>query len=134
MSSRDPTTWMWAEACQLIEQAERLHRQFFRLGQTMARPVWEPPVDVLEDDRGITVVVALPGVSPDRVEAIYDGRALLIRAERRISFEDQACSIHQLEIPYGYFERRIQLPPTALEPVSQEWVDGCLILNMRKRS
>ena len=134
MSSRDPTTWMWAEACHLIEQAERMHRQFFRLREAVARPTWEPPVDVFEDDGGITVVIALPGVSRDRVEAIYDGRGLIIRAERRIAFEHQGCSIHQLEIPYGYFERRIPLPPMPLEPAAREWVDGCLILTMRKRS
>jgi HSP20 family molecular chaperone IbpA len=125
---------MWAEACQLIEQAERLHRQFFRLGQGAARSVWEPPVDVIESDRAITVVVALPGVRPDCVEAIYDGRGLVIRAERRISFEGQGCSIRQLEIPYGYFERRIPLPPLPLEPGVREWVDGCLVLTLRKRS
>ncbi len=23
-------TWMWAEACEILQQADRLHRQFFR--------------------------------------------------------------------------------------------------------
>jgi HSP20 family protein len=32
MATRDPTAWMWAEACQMLEQAERMHRQFFRIG------------------------------------------------------------------------------------------------------
>jgi len=133
MSSRDPTTWMWAQACQFIEQAERLQRQFFHLGQAMARPAWEPPVDVFEDDQRIIVVVALPGVPPERVEASYDALGLLIRAERRIPVEEHGASILHLEIPYGYFERRIALPPVALEPGAREWVDGCLILTMLKR-
>ena len=48
MPTRDPTAWMWAEACQMLEQAERMHRQFFRLGSPRgARTVWEPPVAVL---------------------------------------------------------------------------------------
>ena len=46
MSSNDPKTWMWAEACGLLERAER-HRQFFRVFPP--RP-WEPPVDVFEID------------------------------------------------------------------------------------
>lgn len=133
MASRDPTAWMWAEACQMIEQAERLQRQFFRFSQTEAQATWEPPVDVFEDEREFTVIVALPGVSPDRVEASYDSRGLLVRAERRIPFDDGSCSIRRLEIPYGLFERRIPLPQVALEPGARKWVDGCLIVTLRKR-
>ena len=124
---------MWAQACQFLEEAERLHRQFFRLGPAMAQPAWEPPVDVFEGEREIIVVVALPGVSPDCLEATYDAGVLLIRAERRIPFEARGSSILQLEIPYGCFERRVALPPVPLEPGAREWVDGCLILTMRKR-
>lgn len=133
MASRDPTTWMWTEALQLMEQAERMHRQFFRLGAAGARTAWEPPVDVFEDEREITIVVAMPGVSPERVEVTYEPHNLLIRAERRIPFEDRACSIQLLEIPYGYFERRIALPAEPLEPGVAKWVDGCLILSLRKQ-
>ena len=30
MTAADPRSWMWAEACAMIERAEQLHRQFFR--------------------------------------------------------------------------------------------------------
>ena len=133
MASRDPTTWMWAEACQLIEQAERLQRQFFRFGHAEAHATWEPPVDVFEDEREVTVIVALPGVAPERVEASLDARGLLVRAERRIPFDDGSRAIRQLEIPYGWFERRIALPPVPLEPGTRKWVDGCLIVTLRKQ-
>ncbi|MBL8541891.1 MAG: Hsp20/alpha crystallin family protein, partial [Betaproteobacteria bacterium] len=68
MRYRDSSAWMWAEACELVERADRLHRQFFQLGETRAhRPVWEPPADVVETARGVRVVVALPGVPADQV-------------------------------------------------------------------
>jgi len=133
MASRDPTTWMWAEACQLIEQADRLQRQFFRFGRAETQAKWEPPVDVFEDEHEITVIVALPGVAPESVEATYDARGLLVRAERRIPFDDGSCSIRRLEIPYGGFERRIPLPPVPLETGTRKWLDGCLIVTLRKR-
>src|SRR3954462_6159036 len=58
----DATVWMWAQACDLIEQAERLHGQFSRpSASTQAQVVWEPPIDVFEDDREVVVVVAMPG-------------------------------------------------------------------------
>jgi hypothetical protein len=40
--------------------------------------------------------------------------------------------VRQLEIPYGYFERRIRLPHPRLEAVSRELTHGCLILRLRK--
>ena len=63
MAAIDPGTLMWARACELIDRAERLHRQFF---QPTAAPVrelcWEPPVDVIETDSELLISVALPGV------------------------------------------------------------------------
>ena len=135
MRSRDPVGRMWAEAFQMLDEAERLHRQFFRLTDPRgARAAWEPPVDVFEDEREVTVIVALPGVSPECVEANCDAHGLLVRAERRIPFDNGSCAIRRLEIPYGWFERRIPLPPVPLEQGTREWVDGCLIVTLRKRS
>lgn len=134
MPRRSPASWMWEEACTLLDEAERLHRRFFRLtASAQARPVWEPPVDVFEDEREIIVVTALPGVTPDRVNVAFDeAGAIVIRAESRIPFGGPGCEVHRLEIPYGYFERRIQLPPGRYEPGNREFADGCLTLTLRK--
>jgi HSP20 family molecular chaperone IbpA len=124
---------MWAEACQMLEQAERMHRQFFRLGTPAgARAAWEPPVDVFEDEDKIMIVVALPGAEPERVEVIMEARSLVIRAERRLPAEDQSMAIRRLEIPHGYFERRIALPSGQLAPGHREWLNGCLVLYLHK--
>jgi HSP20 family protein len=133
MSSRNPTSWMWAQACDLLDQAERMHRQFFRLaasGRTQA--VWEPPVDVFEDEREIIVVVALPGVAIECVEITHESGMLMVRANRRIPFAGSRRAVQRLEIPYGFFERRIQLPEVRFDTGTSEYVDGCLILRLRK--
>ena len=133
MPSRDPTGWMWAEACQLLDEAERMHRQFFRLGAVAgARVAWEPPADVFEDEDKITIVVALPGVPPESVEVTIEPHSLLIRAERRLQISDNNTAIRRLEIPHGYFERRIALTQGRLVPIHQEWLHGCLVVVMRK--
>ena len=133
MPSRDSIGWMWADACQMLERAERLQRQFFRLDFPRgARVAWEPPVDVFEDEREFVVVVALPGVAPGNAEAAIDGRTLLIRARRRVPMAERHCTIERMEIPYGYFERRLTLPPMPLELVAQQLSDGCLVLSVRK--
>jgi HSP20 family molecular chaperone IbpA len=124
---------MWAEACDLLDQAERMHRQFFRLaaaGQT--RVAWEPPVDILEDERHITIIVALPGVPEDCVEIAHDSGTLIVRGTRRMPFFGSGTAMRRIEIPYGVFERRIPLPGWALENATRELLNGCLILKLRK--
>jgi HSP20 family protein len=133
MSSRNPTSFMWAQACDLLDQAERMHRQFFRLAASeRTQAVWEPPVDVFEDEREIIIVVALPGVVAECIEITTEAGVLLVRADRRIPFVGTRCAVRRLEIPYGYFERRIQLPDVRLEAGTREFTDGCLILRLRK--
>jgi HSP20 family protein len=133
MSSRNPTDWMWGEACEFIAQAERMHRQFFRLAASArTNPVWEPPVDVFEDDAEVVIVVALPGVAAERVEIASDAGMLVIRAERALPFTGSRRRVRQLEIPYGFFERRIPLPETPVDAGTRELIDGCLILRLRK--
>ncbi len=46
MPPRSLEAWMCAEACDALARAERLQREFFRLGPSSERPSWEPPVDL----------------------------------------------------------------------------------------
>ena len=79
----DPSVWMWAEACDLIDEADRLHRRFFRLGGSGRDvPTWEPPVDVFEDEREIVLVVAMPGVAAERVQVASEPGVLVVRGVR----------------------------------------------------
>ena len=133
MSSRNPTDWMWAQACEMLEQAERMHRQFFRLAASeRTQAVWEPPVDVFEDEREFIVVIALPGVPAECVEIATESGVLVVRANSRMPFAGSRLGVWRLEIPYGYFERRIQLPDMRFEPGTREFRDGCLMLRLRK--
>lgn len=122
---------MWAEACELIDQAERLHRQFFRLA-VAAPAAWEPPIDVFEDEREWVVVVAMPGVAGDRVKVAQDGGELVVRGTRPLPLAHAGHRLRRLEIPYGAFERRIALPPGRFEIGAPELAQGCLVLRLRK--
>jgi len=135
MSRRnDPTALMWAQACEILAQADRMHQQFFRLtSQARTQATWQPPADVFESEQEVLVVVALPGVSPDRVEVTTEPGALSVRAERPHPFRGSGVAVRQVEIPYGYFERRIELPAAPLDLVSHELNNGCLMLRFRKR-
>jgi HSP20 family molecular chaperone IbpA len=124
---------MWMQACELLAEAERLHRQFFRLAAVeSAPPAWEPPIDVLEDEREIVIVVAMPGVAADRVQVVQDDGVLIVRGVRPLPLEGARVRVRQLEIPYGAFERRIALPPGRVEVGRPELAQGCLVLRLRK--
>jgi HSP20 family protein len=133
MTSRKTTDWMWAQASDLLDQAERMHRQLFRLASPgRGHIVWEPPVDVFESEQELIVVVALPGVPPERVEVLSEPGQLLVRADCPIPFGSSRRSVCRLEIPYGRFERRLPLPPVRLETGRREFQDGYLIVRFDK--
>src|SRR5690348_3251103 len=45
MSSERQYGWMWVEACEVLDRAERLQRQFLRYqGRGADGATWEPPV------------------------------------------------------------------------------------------
>jgi HSP20 family protein len=67
---------MWSEACEMLARAERMHREIFRPGATQTRQAaWEPPVDILETEREVLVLVALPGVDGDSAQAVIEDSA-----------------------------------------------------------
>src|SRR6218665_2737041 len=108
----DPVDGMWAHALDLMAQAERMHQQFFRLGSGTRAPAnWEPPADVFVDGRDAVIVVALPGVSADRVEISSEPGALWVRAERELPQAARRGAMRQLEIPYGGVDRPPPPPP-----------------------
>jgi len=133
MSARDPNSWMWSEAIALIERAERLHRQFFRIARSSTPElIWEPPLDMFECGRDVWIVVALPGVTPERARVVIANGTLIIEGLRALPRELRDATIHRMEIPYGRFERRIELPAGTYQLASQMLVDGCLSINLRK--
>jgi HSP20 family protein len=126
-------SWMWAEAFEMLEQAERLKRQFFRFGHAVeAQPRWEPPVDIVASEGRLDVTVALPGVTPENVRVRVENGGLSVTAQRALPMDRHTTQIHRLEIPYGSFERRIALPPGRYDLLEQACVNGCLVLRLAR--
>jgi HSP20 family molecular chaperone IbpA len=125
-----PRDWMWSEACDMLARAERMHREFFRPARS--RLAWEPPVDVLETDHDVQVLMALPGVEPERVEAAIDGADLVVAGSRVLPSELRTAVIHRLELPQGRFERRVPLPAGRYSAVRRAVKNGCLVITLEK--
>lgn len=132
MRRDDPQNWMWSEAVAMMLRAEQLQRQFFQPRPTVRQVAWEPPVDVLELEREVLILVALPGVDAEQVEAVIDGDMLVVAGRRVYPPEFRTAVIHRLELPQGRFERRIPLPPGRYTDVNRSAANGCLLFSLRK--
>ena len=130
METNFPRYWMWSEAFEMLARAEQMHRQFFR--PASSRIAWEPPVDVLETDREVLVLVALPGVDIDEVKALIDAGQLIISGIRTYPAEMQTAIIHRLELPQGRFERRVDLPAGRYSAIRRSASNGCLLIALQK--
>jgi len=141
MANRDWDIVILQRAADLLQQAGRIQRNFLQIavgaqyrvshGKT---PSWQPPVNVVEADGSLWVLVAIPGVASERVDVRLNGRELVISGERPLP---ACCNDGELkiwEIPLGRFERRLAVleasnPPT-LGKVSLE--HGLLMIELRK--
>ena len=132
MRHLDSSAWMLAEAVELLQTADRLQRQFFQIGQPSELPNWEPPVDIYENDRELGLLIALPGVTPERLEVCLEESMLLVLGERSFGASLGPGAILQMEIPYGRFERRIRLPFGGFRLADMLLENGCLKITLER--
>jgi HSP20 family protein len=125
--------WMWSEACEMLTRAERMHREVFRPTGLQARqPAWEPPVDILETENEVLVLVALPGVDVENAQAVIEDSDLVITGHRVLPEVLRTATIHRLELPQGRFYRRLRLPAGRYAGVRRSVVSGCLVVTLQK--
>ena len=132
MKYRESRSWMWDEALELLQSAERLQRRFFQIGFQAGTPCWEPPIDLYENEDEVGLIVALPGVAAQEIEVAIESGGILVRGERRFPADYERAAIHRLEIPYGRFERRVALPAGRFNLHEQRLENGCLTLKLRR--
>ena len=133
MSTKDPIDWMLSDAIGALARAERLHQQFLKLRPSAGtrEPCWEPPIDVLETDREVLILIALPGVDPENVEALIDEGVLVVSGRRVLPPELRSARILRMELPQGRFERRIPLP-LGRYTITRFATNGCIGLRLAK--
>jgi HSP20 family molecular chaperone IbpA len=141
MASQEWEILIWQRANALLQQAERIQRNFLQVavrsyyrdfqGRSQS---WEPPINVVETDDVLWVIVAIPGVKADRIEVRLDGGELTITGERPLPPCCREGELTTWEIPLGRFERRLvsldRKHPLAVEKTTLQ--DGLLVIELRK--
>jgi HSP20 family protein len=125
--------WMWAQACELLDQADRMQRGFVRYVGPSAdaavradAAVWEPPVDIHENSAGLQFVFALPGVSAEHIDVRLEPNALTVNAIRPARLGSPDSVVRRMEIPHGRFYRRIALAGNRFRLGDTRYQNGCL--------
>lgn len=72
-----------------------------------------PSVDVLEDEKGYDVQVAVPGMNKEDFKVDVNDNVLTVSGERKMKRETRNDGIHSVETRYGKFARSFTLPEDA---------------------
>ena len=125
---------MWAQACELIAQAERMHQPVLQALVLGSRAdVWEPPVDVFEDEREVVIVVAMPGVPAERVEVTQRAAACWwFAADGPCRWPIHSTRSGNSRFPTDTSSVAFALPDVRLESGTHQLANGCLVLRLHK--
>jgi HSP20 family protein len=69
-----------------------------------------PSVDVLEDEKGYDVQVAVPGMNKEDFKVDVSDNVLTVSGERKMKRETRNDGVYSVETQYGKFARSFTLP------------------------
>ncbi len=97
--------------------------------------VWTPATDLFVTDELIYLIMEIPGVNREDLTIMVAPSWVQIRGVKQSpSAFKQGINFYKLEIPYGYFQKRVMMP-FRIEPktVRVNLKDGLLTLQFQRK-
>lgn len=118
----------------LSDEMELLLNDFLKRPLLMAQTrVWKPATDVYETEEEYVVRMDIAGIRPEDVYIAYEAGIVTIRGVRRERLAHQKRYYHKMEIDFGPFERRIEIPLSIDQAnVKAAYQDGFLEVRLKK--
>ncbi|MEO5977250.1 MAG: Hsp20/alpha crystallin family protein [Chryseolinea sp.] len=92
-----------------------------------------PKVDILENDKGYEINVAVPGLAKEDFKIDLNDNFLTISGERKFSKERKENNLHVLETQYGNFSRSFSLPENVdASKINASYNNGILEITVPK--
>ena len=115
---------------------EKLFEEFFFMTKshdfTSSTP-WQPPTDVYETGKEIIVRIAASGLKPKDIAVLFSNHILTISGKRGDDSAHQKVCFYQVEIRYGYFERKIKIPKHVdANNIRATYENGFIVINIPK--
>ncbi len=94
---------------------------------------WSPAVDVKENDKGVSLMVDLPGLKKEDINIHLEDSVLTVTGERKFERDEEKDNYHRVERAYGSFSRSFRLPNNVDGgSASASFTDGVLTLEIPK--
>ncbi len=115
---------------------EKLFEEFFFMTKshdfTSSTP-WQPPTDVYETGKEIIVKIAASGLKPEEISVLFSNHILTVSGKRGNDSAHQKVCFYQVEIRYGYFERKIKIPKHVdANNIQATYENGFIVINIPK--
>lgn len=99
----------------------------------LSQCAWRPVVDIYESEKGLIVLVELPGVSKEEVSVEVKEKVLTVKGERKPEEHVSLDSYYRRERCFGTFQRSFVLDnPVNPERISARFKDGVLKISIAK--
>lgn len=81
-------------------------------GEELREGVWQPPVDIYEDEHSVIIKAEVPDVEQKDIDIRIENNTLTIRGERKHSSAVRKENYYRVERYFGQFQRSFSLPGT----------------------
>lgn len=103
-------------------------------GEELKEGVWQPPVDIYEDENSVVIKAEVPDVDQKDIEVRIENNTLTIRGERKHSSDVKKENYYRVERYFGQFQRSFSLPQSINQDKVQASCDkGILTITLPKR-
>ena len=118
----------------LRSELDRLVQEVLAARESAGRGGWTPPVDVLDGEDTLVVLIEVAGLTPGDLHVETAGNTLLVRGKRRLTFPTTGhVRFHCIERQEGSFERQIEVGvPVDFRRATVRLADGLLRIELPK--
>lgn len=124
----------WHPAADLLNMQKNIKKIFEKSFDNTLNGDWNPPVDIVENDKHIILLMELPGVSEEDMEININGGILSIAGNKKSveeKYGDNNC--YRFESVCGRFRRSFAIPVTVnSSEIKAKLKDGVLKITLMK--
>ncbi len=118
------------------DELDFLLNNYFPSRRSVLMPVergWRPQTDMYETDAEVVIIMDIAGIKTKDIRLSLESNHLILGGIRREYVSESKRKYHKMEIDFGPFERRVELPsPIDPDRVTARYSQGFLEIHLPK--